>query len=201
MTERFPIDPASVAVAPSASLPDAMGASGRRLYVEVGFGKDVRLLRAAAADPEGRYLGVEISRKKFDSFCRKAARAGLTNVRALGGDVRRVLGEMLPPGSVAGFTILFPDPWPKRRQRKNRWIQPATAASLYRALAPGGIVEVATDDADYLAQIRRCFLDAGLLLETERGQVEESERTVFASRFERRGVPVIFQRWRRAVPA
>jgi len=201
MTERFPLDPASVAVAPCASLPDAMGAAGRRLFVEVGFGKDVRLLRAAAADPEGLFLGVEISRKKFDSFCRKVARAGLANVRAFGGDVRRVLEEMLPAGSVSGFTILFPDPWPKRRQKKNRWIQPATAARLHRALVPGGSVEIATDDGDYREQIQRCFLDAGLLLESERGELAESERTVFTARFERRGVPFTVQRWRRAVPA
>jgi tRNA (guanine-N7-)-methyltransferase len=197
MSERFPFDPAAVAVPASPSLPEAIGAAGRPIHVEVGFGKDVRILRAAAADPDARFLGVEISRKKCESFCRKVARAGLRNVRAHHGDVRRVLAEMLPPGSVASFTILFPDPWPKRRQRKHRWIQPETAAQLVRALVPGGSVIVATDDADYAASIRACLTGAGLRIEAEAGEVPAQFRTIFAERFARRGAGVTFLRLRK----
>lgn len=200
MSERFPFDPADVAVPASPSLPEAVGAAGRPLHVEVGFGKDVRILRAAAADPEARFLGIEISRKKCESFCRKAARAGLRNVRAHHGDVRRVLAEMLPADSVASFTILFPDPWPKRRQRKHRWIQPETAARLHRALAPGGTVTVATDDADYAAWIRACLTAAGLEVEAEASEVPAEHRTIFTERFARRGVGVTFLRLRKPRP-
>jgi tRNA (guanine-N7-)-methyltransferase len=189
MADRFLFDPAEVAVA-------AVVPTGRPLHVEVGFGKDIRLLREAAARPDEDFVGIEISRKKALSFCRKVARAGLRNVRACQADVRRVLAE-LPEGSVASFTILFPDPWPKRRHWKNRWIQPATAALIHRALAPGGTVTTATDHEGYRDQIRACLLGAGLELLHEGGEVPQEDRTLFTERFERLQAPVTYFRWRK----
>lgn len=190
MTDRFLFDPAEVAVA-------EVGPRGRPLHVEVGFGKDVRVLRAAAERPEEDFVGIEISRKKAASFCRKVARAGLRNVFSHHGDVRRVLAEMLPPGSVASFTILFPDPWPKRRHQKHRWIQPDTARLLARALQPGGALTVATDHDGYREQIRECLAGAGLALEWESADVPPEDRTLFAERFERLGQSVRYLRWRK----
>jgi tRNA (guanine-N(7)-)-methyltransferase len=189
VADRFHFDPAEVAVA-------AVVPQGRPLHVEVGFGKDVRLLREAAAHPDEDFVGIEISRKKALSFCRKVARLGLRNVRALESDVRRVLAD-LPPGSVASFTILFPDPWPKRRHWKNRWIQPDTAALLLRALVPGGTVTTATDHPGYRDQIRACLLGAGFDLLHEGPEVPPEDRTLFTERFERLKAPVTYFRWGR----
>lgn len=196
MRSRFRFDPAEVGVDGGAGVD-----LGRPLHVEVGFGKDVRILREAEQRPDEWFLGVEISRKKAVKFCQKVARAGLRNVRAYHGDVRHVLQEMLPPASVSSFTILFPDPWPKRRHRKHRWIQEETARQLERALAPGGGVTVATDHTGYLDQIRACFLGAGLELEHESAEVPLDDRTLFAERFERLAQGVTYQRWRKAGPA
>lgn len=190
MADRFLFDPAEVAVA-------SVVPSGRPLHVEVGFGKDIRLLREAAARPDEDFVGIEISRKKALSFCRKVARAGLRNVRACQADVRRVLAD-LPEASVASFTILFPDPWPKRRHWKNRWIQPETAALLARALATGGTVTTATDHEGYRDQIRACLRDAGLELLHEGGEVPAEDRTLFTERFERLQAPVTYFRWRKS---
>lgn len=195
MSSRFHFDPADVAV--DGSDLDL----GRPLHVEVGFGKDVRILREAEQRPDEWFLGVEISRKKAVKFCQKVARAGLRNVRAYHGDVRRALQEMLPPASVASFTILFPDPWPKRRHHKHRWIREETAQQVTRALAPGGEVIVATDHTGYLGQIRACFLLAGLVLEHESEEIPADDRTLFAERFERLAQGVTYQRWRKADPS
>jgi len=189
VADLFHFDPAEVAV-------PAIVPRDRPLHVEIGFGKDVRLLREAAARPDEDFVGVEISRKKALSFCRKVARAGLRNVRACNTDVRKVLAD-LPPGSVASFTILFPDPWPKRRHWKNRWIQPGTAALLRRALVPGGTITSATDHPGYRDQIRACLLDAGLELLHEGPEVPAEDRTLFTERFERLQAPVTYFRWRR----
>jgi tRNA (guanine-N7-)-methyltransferase len=189
VAERFHFDPAEVAT-------DAVLPRGRPLHVEVGFGKDVRLLREAAARPGEDFVGIEISRKKAVSFCRKVARLGLRNVRAVNADVRRVLAE-LPPGSVASFTILFPDPWPKRRHWKNRWIQEGTAALLLRALTPLGTVTTATDHDGYRDQIRACLAGAGLELTHEGPEVPPEDRTLFTERFERLNAPVTYLRWRK----
>jgi tRNA (guanine-N7-)-methyltransferase len=189
MNDRFHFDPAEVAV-------PTVAPRGRPLHVEVGFGKDVRILREAATRPDEDFVGIEISRKKALSFCRKVARLGLRNVHACHADVRRILGE-LPPGSVASFTILFPDPWPKRRHTKHRWIVPATAALLCRALAPGGTIVTATDHPGYRDQIRAALLGAGLALLHEGDEVPAADRTIFAERFARLGAPVSYLRWRR----
>jgi tRNA (guanine-N7-)-methyltransferase len=193
VADRFHFDPAEVAA--SAVLP-----RGRPLHIEVGFGKDVRLLREAAARPGEDFVGIEISRKKALSFCRKVAREGLRNVRAVNADVRAVLQD-LEPGSVASFTILFPDPWPKRRHWKNRWIQPGTAALLLRALAPMGTVTTATDHEGYRDQIRECLEGAGFELLHEAPEVPAGDRTLFTERFERLNAPVTYFRWRKRAGA
>jgi len=171
---------------------------GVPLHVEIGFGKDVRTLRRAQAEPESRFVGIEISGKKATSFCKKVARLGLANVRAHCGDVRVVLTERLPPASVDSFTILFPDPWPKRRQSKNRWIQPDIARLIARALKKNGEVITATDHDGYAAQIRECLLGAGLTLLSESGEIPDGDRSLFAQRFERLGESVTHQRWRKS---
>lgn len=193
----FRFDPAEAALAPG-PLEARLDLRDRDLHVEVGFGKDIRSLREAEANPDALYLGVEISRKKARKFLEKVARLGLRNVFGMHADVRAVLAGMLPEGGVASFTILFPDPWPKRRHHKNRWIQPETAARLARALRPGGTVRVATDHAGYAAWIRECFAGAGLEPVDIRTGVPEEDRSLFARRFERLGHPVTHMLWRKA---
>jgi len=189
-------DPSLVAAGPDDVR--ALAAAGRELHVEIGFGKDVRILREAVRRPDALFLGVEISRKKAASFCRKAARAGLRNVRAYHGDARLVLAELLPPESVQSFTILFPDPWPKRRHWKHRWIQPGTAAQLVRAMRAGAEAVVATDHDGYVEQIRDVLAAAGLSLEYESREVPDEDRTLFAERFDRLGESVTYLRWRKS---
>jgi len=196
--EPFRFDPAEVAVAADGPLPEALDLRERELHVEIGFGKDTRVLREAEQRPDSLFLGIEISRKKALSFCRKVARAGLRNIRCHHGDVRKVLESgMLPSGSAVSFTILFPDPWPKRRHWKHRWIRTDTAALLARALTSGGTVVVATDHEGYREQIREALSGAGLELEQESAGVPDADRTLFAERFLRRGEGVTWQRWRK----
>jgi len=190
MRSEFRFDPDLVRV-------ETIGTDGRDLHVEVGFGKDVRILREAARHPDACFLGIEISGKKARSFCRKVARLGLRNVRAYHGDVRDVLRGGLPPDSVASFTVLFPDPWPKRRHWKHRWLQEETARMLARALRPRAAVIVATDHDPYREQIRGVLEGAGLVLEEERRGVPPEDRTLFAERFARLGEPVTWMRWRK----
>ncbi len=60
MSARLPFDPGLVALDPADDWAAALELPARPLHVEVGFGKDVRILRAAAADPGTLYLGVEV---------------------------------------------------------------------------------------------------------------------------------------------
>jgi tRNA (guanine-N7-)-methyltransferase len=193
----FHFDPATVAVDACASLPAAMDVGERPLHVEVGFGKDVLTLRRAEQEPDARFLGIEISRKKCVKFREKVARAGLRNVRCLWGDARKALREMFPEASVDSFTILFPDPWPKRKHHKHRWVNEETAALMARALKPPGKIIVATDHDGYRDRIREVLAGAGFEEERTLDRVPDDEKSLFAQRFERLGETVTYMRWGR----
>jgi tRNA (guanine-N7-)-methyltransferase len=75
---------------------------------------------------------------------------GLANVRVHMGDARDVLA-CLPDASLSAVYVLFPDPWPKARHHKRRFVQPQTLDALARALKAGAELRVATDHGDYAA--------------------------------------------------
>jgi len=193
--DQFQFDPIEVALEPAPSLPEAMACGDRALHVEIGFGKDVRVLRMAELDSDSRFLGIEISRKKSVKFGQKVARLGLRNIRNIWGDARKVLAEMLPEGSVTSFTVLFPDPWPKRKHHKHRWIQVDTAALLRRALKSDGHMIVATDHDGYRDHIRKVFGGAGFVETETLDDVPEADRTLFSERFRKIGETITYMRW------
>lgn len=80
----------------------------------------------------------------------KSTRAGLSNVRILNDDARFLL-ERLAPASLARVFILYPDPWPKKRHNKRRFINEETLGFLARTLKPGGELRFASDIPDYIA--------------------------------------------------
>jgi tRNA (guanine-N7-)-methyltransferase len=82
----------------------------------------------------------------------RVAEAGLTNLAVLRGDAVALLRERVPSASLEGVRIFFPDPWPKRRHRKRRLVQPDFAALVADRLRPGGALHLATDWADYATQ-------------------------------------------------
>ena len=134
---------------------DPVEAFGRRapLEVEVGSGKARFLLEAARRNPAHDFLGLELSLAYYRICRERLARAGLSNVRAIRADARRFVATALEPASVEAFHVYFPDPWPKKRQRKRRLLDGAGLASLASRLEPGGILRIATDHASYAAAI------------------------------------------------
>lgn len=116
--------------------------------LEIGFGGAEHLLMQAQADPRSGFIG-------SDAFLNAIARAlvgiedrELTNVRLHFGDASELL-DWLPDASLARIDLLYPDPWPKRRHWKRRFIQDDTLRRLARVLAPGGELRFATDVAGY----------------------------------------------------
>jgi tRNA (guanine-N7-)-methyltransferase len=94
----------------------------------------------------------------------RLADAGLTNVALLRGDAVALLRDRVPPASLAGIRIFFPDPWPKRRHRKRRLVQPDFVALAASRIAPDGTLHLATDWEDYAVQMLT-VCDAEPLLE------------------------------------
>lgn len=120
-----------------------------RLVVEIGFGRGEFLVDLAERHPETAFVGIEISHKRAHKMARRLARTELANVRLLAESAERAVEELFAPGSVAEFWINFSDPWPKKRHHKRRLIQPAFVADLASRLAPGGALQIATDDPGY----------------------------------------------------
>ncbi len=118
------------------------------LEVEIGSGKARFLIAAARTNPAHDFLGLERSLSYY-RICRdRIARAGLRNARVLRSD-GRLFAEALPPGRVRAFHIYFPDPWPKKKQRKRRLLDGVTLELLASRLEEGGLLRILTDHADY----------------------------------------------------
>jgi tRNA (guanine-N7-)-methyltransferase len=135
----------------SGDLVDPAVLFGRRapLEVEIGSGKARFLIDSARAFPRHDFLGLELSLAYY-RICRdRVARSGIDNARVIRADARRFVESALAPESVRAFHVYFPDPWPKKRQRKRRLLDGVFLEILGSRLEPGGIVRIATDHAGY----------------------------------------------------
>jgi tRNA (guanine-N7-)-methyltransferase len=116
--------------------------------LEIGFGGAEHLIGEARAHPRSGFIG-------SDAFVNAIAKAlaaieaeKLANIRLHVGDASELI-DWLPAASLARLDLLYPDPWPKRRHWKRRFIQDEMLTRLARILRPGGELRFATDIADY----------------------------------------------------
>jgi len=116
--------------------------------LEIGFGAAEHLIGQAQKNPQAGYLGVEPFLNGVAKALTGIEEGGLTNVRVKRADARDEISRM-PDASFDQIFLLFPDPWPKRRHAKRRFVQTETAAELARLLKPGGRLRLATDVGVY----------------------------------------------------
>ncbi len=131
--------------------------SDQPLEVELGSGDASFLVEYARRHPEHNFIGVERLLGRIRKLDRKGRRAELTNLRGVRIESSYFLEYLLPAHSAAALHIYFPDPWPKRRHRRHRLVNERFPAVAHRALAPGGIVYLRTDDATYFEQMTSVF--------------------------------------------
>lgn len=130
---------------------DAEAAFGREapLVVEIGFGMGMATAEIAAALPDTNFLGVEVHTPGVGKLLSEIERRSLENLRILHHDAVEFLESCVRPGSVSGFHVFFPDPWPKKRHHKRRLIQRPLTDLLASRLAPGGYIYFVTDWEEY----------------------------------------------------
>jgi tRNA (guanine-N7-)-methyltransferase len=135
------------------------------LHIEVGTGKATFLVSQAKAQPGVNFLGIERAKKFYRYAVDRIGRSGLTNVRIVRTDAAAFLADFVPDGCVDCFHIYFPDPWPKRRHHKRRFLNEVNLQQLLRCLKPAGWLRIATDDGDYFDQIQQLIAVQGERLE------------------------------------
>jgi tRNA (guanine-N7-)-methyltransferase len=135
---------------PPSRLVDLFPHSLENVYLEIGFGGGENLIAQATARPWISFIGCEPFVNGMAKILAAIEAGGLNNIRLYAGDAIDLLA-WLPDASIAKVDLLYPDPWPKRRHWKRRFVQDRTVAMLARVLRPGGLFRFATDIADYAA--------------------------------------------------
>jgi tRNA (guanine-N7-)-methyltransferase len=119
------------------------------VWLEIGFGAGEHLAAQAAANPEIGLIGIEPYIAGMAKLLARIAAQQLHNVRVYQQDARDII-DALPSASVGRVFILFPDPWPKKRHHKRRFISVETLDRLARVLRRGAELRFASDDRGYL---------------------------------------------------
>lgn len=117
--------------------------------LEIGFGGGEHLMAEAARCPTVGYIGIEPFLNGMAKMSQTLGDTPLPNVRVFNQDAALLL-ERLPEGCLAQVELLYPDPWPKRRHWKRRFVRTDNLDLLARALRPGGTFRFASDVADYV---------------------------------------------------
>jgi len=128
---------------PRALFPDAT-----RIEIEIGYGGGEHLARIASERPDTGLIGCEVFSGGIAKLLEAIDERGLTNIRLFTDDALKLLLK-LPDASLDAAYLLYPDPWPKARHHKRRFISPTTLGELARVLKPGSVFRFATDIEDY----------------------------------------------------
>lgn len=125
------------------------------LEIDLGCGDGAFLVALARDNPERNFLGIERLFGRVRTACRAIARHQLANARIMRLEASYAVQYVVPSRSVEMFHLMFPDPWPKRRHQARRIVTPELLDSIHRALVPGGMLQMATDQLDYLQELKR----------------------------------------------
>ncbi|MCU0902465.1 MAG: tRNA (guanine(46)-N(7))-methyltransferase TrmB [Tabrizicola sp.] len=142
---------------------------GRPLWLEVGFGGGEHLVHMAARNPGIFLIGCEPFVNGIAMLLGKLRDGRIENVAIHPGDVRDLF-DVLPNSSLQKVFLNYPDPWPKARHHRRRFVTPGYLTALARACAPGAEFRVATDIPDYVRQTLEEVPPAGFDLIREAGQ-------------------------------
>lgn len=141
---------------------------GRPVWLEVGFGGGEHLVHMAAMYPAVGIIGCEPFVNGIAMLLGKIRTAGVENLRIHPGDVRDLF-DVLPDACLDKVFLNYPDPWPKARHHRRRFVTQGYLQALARVTKPGAEFRVATDIPDYVRQTLEEVPQAGFVLEHQAG--------------------------------
>ncbi|WP_157017637.1 tRNA (guanine(46)-N(7))-methyltransferase TrmB [Mesorhizobium xinjiangense] len=131
------------------NLKSLFAAAVAEVRLEIGFGGGEHLHHEASRFPETGFIGVEPFINGMAKFLQAYDAAPLPNIR-LHDDDATVLLDWLPEGTIDGIDLLYPDPWPKKKHWKRRFVSPVNLHRFARVLKPGGRFRFASDIDTYV---------------------------------------------------
>ena len=124
---------------------------GKDVWLEVGFGGGEHMVHQAANNRDVGIIGCEPYINGVAMLLGKIRDAKVDNVKVHPGDARDMM-DVLPAQSISKAFLLYPDPWPKKRHHRRRFVTQEHLQPLAEVLKPGAIFRVATDIPDYVRQ-------------------------------------------------
>ena len=144
----FPLPPGEHRIDPRSCFDQPVKAA----WFEIGFGNGEHLLHQAIHNPDVGFIGCEPFMNGVSALCVGIKEHGLTNIRIWPEDAR-LLMERLQPQSLDRLFLLHPDPWPKNRHQKRRFVQTETLDQIAALLTPGAELRMATDHQELAAWV------------------------------------------------
>jgi tRNA (guanine-N7-)-methyltransferase len=129
---------------------DLFGPPARAIRLEIGFGGGEHLVAEARTHQETGFIGCEPYINGMAKILAQIEAHDIRNIRLFAGDAAELLA-WLPARTLARIDLIHPDPWPKRRHWKRRFVQDATIAAMARVLTSGGEFRFVSDIDDYCA--------------------------------------------------
>jgi tRNA (guanine-N7-)-methyltransferase len=131
------------------SLVELFQAPVENIRMEIGFGGGEHLVHRAQENPTTGFIGVEPFVNSMAKLITRVEDLGLKNIRVYDDDATQVL-DWLPEASVGRIDLLYPDPWPKRKHWKRRFVSQVNLDRFHRVLKPGGLFCFASDIDTYV---------------------------------------------------
>ena len=123
----------------------------KQIWLEIGFGGGEHLIHQAQLNPDVGIIGCEPYINGLAMLLRKLSDQPCSNVRLYDGDVRNIF-DVLPKSSLEKVFLLYPDPWPKKKHHRRRFVTQEFLRPLHKSMKAGSILRIATDIEDYVRQ-------------------------------------------------
>lgn len=149
MQEVLPLLRLDPTARPPENIADLFAEPGRRYQLEIGFGGGEHLAHQAELNRDINYIGIEPFINGMAKMLGEIDDRDLENLRLYDDDATQIL-DWLPQNSLDQIDLLYPDPWPKRRNWKRRFVSQKNLTRFARVLKPGGMFRFASDIDTYV---------------------------------------------------
>ena len=170
--------------------------TSRPLEIEVGCGKGRFLVSRAAACPDCDFLGIERMLERVRLFDGKCRRGHVDNARVLRLEALYTFHYLLPDHHARKVYVFFPDPWPKKKHHSHRLFGPLFLNALWKRLEIGGVLEFATDHAEYFETVCAGFAEDPRYVRVEPMPRPPEVWTEFETMFREQGLPIYSAAWK-----